>query len=93
MYIHREVRQKNEGGWAFSWDEESLDKVILSVQLSKHLDSSLIDVDIHPTFVSIVIKSKVLRLRLPAEVKAGEGKCQRSKVNGALSVIMPKVCF
>lgn len=57
----------------------------------KHLDSSLIDVDVHPNYVSIVIKSKVLRLRLPAEVKVSDSKCQRSKVTGSLMVIMPKV--
>jgi hypothetical protein len=34
---------------------------------------------------------QVLRLRLPAEVKVSESKCQRAKVNGALLIIMPKV--
>ena len=33
----------------------------------------------------------MLRLRLPAEVKASESKCQRSKVTGSLLVVMPKV--
>lgn len=34
---------------------------------------------------------QVLRLRLPAEVKVSESKCQRAKVNGALLIIMPKL--
>jgi len=38
-----------------------------------------------------VIKSKVLRLKLPAEVKAEESKAQRSTVTGHLVVTMPKV--
>ena len=55
-----EIKQKNEGGWGFNWDEESLPgSVILNVELAKYLDSSLVDVDIHPTYVSIIIKSKV----------------------------------
>jgi protein TilB len=88
----REIKQKNEGGWGFRWDEESKQGcVILDVEIARHLDSSLIDVDIHPTYISIVIKSKVLRLRLPAEVKVTESKCQRSKTTGSLQVIMPKV--
>jgi len=88
----REVRQKNEGGWDFRWDEESRPgNIVLEVSVARHLDSSLIDVDVHPQYVSMVIKSKVLRLRTPAEVKAGESKCQRSKTTGALLVIMPKV--
>ena len=43
----------------------------------------------HPTYVSIVVKSKLLRLRLPVEVKAGESKCQRSKITGHLLITMP----
>ncbi len=86
------MKQRNEGGWDFFWDEESRPGVVvLDVHVARHLDSSLIDVDIHPHFISIVIKSKVLRLRLPAEVKVSESKCQRSKVSGSLMVIMPKV--
>ena len=88
----REIRQKNEGGWGFRWDEETKKGcIILDVEIARHLDSSLIDVDIHPTYISIVIKSKILRLRLPAEVKVSESKCQRSKTAGSLQVIMPKV--
>ncbi len=88
----REVKQKNEGGWEFRWDEESKPGfVILDVAVQKHLDSSLVDVDVHPTYVSVVIKSKLLRLRLPAEVRASDSKCQRSKTTGWLHVIMPKL--
>lgn len=104
-----EIKQKNEGGWEFFWDEETQPgKVILDVRVARFLDSSLIDVDIHPTYVSVVIKGKVsnnessclpylsehlqvLRLRLPAEVKVSESKCQRSKTTGSLMIIMPKV--
>ena len=64
--------------------------ISLDVSLPKHLDSSLIDVDVHPSYVSIVIKSKLLRLKLPEEVKANESKCQRSKMTGHLLVTMPK---
>jgi protein TilB len=73
--------QKNEGGWDFFWDEESKKGfIVLEIKLPRHMDSSLIDVDVHPFYISVVIKSKVLRLRLPAEVRAGEANCQRSKV-------------
>ena len=60
-YIHSDnIRQKNEGGWEFTWDEdEKKGFVQLNVKLSSYLDSSLIDVDIHPLYISIVIKTKV----------------------------------
>jgi protein TilB len=60
-----EIKQKNEGGWEFYWDEESRPGVVvLEVRVQKFLDSSLIDVDVHPTYVSMVIKSKVRRCAL-----------------------------
>jgi hypothetical protein len=62
LYLHfySDIKQKNEGGWTFRWDEESKPGyVLLEVEVSRFLDSSLIDVDIHPTYVSAVIKSKV----------------------------------
>ncbi len=91
-FLSRELKQKNEGGWDFYWDEESKPgHIVLEVKIAKFLDSSLIDVDVHPTYVSMIIKSKVLRLRLPAEVKVAESKCQRSKTSGSLLIIMPKV--
>lgn len=86
-----EVKQKNEGQWNFRWDEESKAGCLcLEVDVSRHLDSSLIDVDVHPSYVSIIIKGKLLRLRLPSEVSASESKCQRSKTTGSLLVIMPR---
>eukprot|EP01041_Mallomonas_annulata_P009334 gene9334-19376_t len=88
----KDIKQRNEGQWTFRWDEESnTGQVILEVDVSKHLDSSIIDVDVHPTYISIVIKGKLLRLKLPSEVKVAESKCQRSKVSGSLRVIMPKI--
>jgi protein TilB len=60
FFFRREIKQKNEGGWEFFWDEESKPGyVILEVKVAKYLDSSLIDVDVHPSYVSVVIKSKV----------------------------------
>ncbi|CAM9674449.1 unnamed protein product [Scytosiphon promiscuus] len=52
--------------------------IVLEVGVPKHLDSSLIDVD-------------VLRLSLQAEVRAGEAKARRSKTTGSLVITMPKV--
>lgn len=63
----------------------------MEVHTPRFLDSSLIDVDVHPTYISVIIKSKVLRLRLPSEVQVSTSRCQRSKTSGHLSVIMPKV--
>lgn len=61
------IRQCNEAKLDFRFDEETKPGcVMLDVSVPKHLDSSLIDVDVHPGWASIVIKSKVLRLRVRA---------------------------
>jgi len=61
------------------------------VRVQKHLSTSLIDVDVHPTYVSVVIKSKVLRLRLPAEVACDGTRLRRVTSTGVLVVDMPRV--
>lgn len=87
-----EIRQCNDGKLAFSFDESTIPgSVILSVAVQKYLSTSLIDVDVHPSYISIVIKSKVLRLSLPAEVKSEEAKAERSAATGKLVVTMPKM--
>eukprot|EP00605_Chrysophyceae_sp_TOSAG23-4_P002569 GSChrysophyteH1.ASY1.ANO1.2834.1 assembled CDS len=72
-------------------EEESGEREIKQKNEAGHLDSSLIDVDVHPTYVSVIIKGKTLRLRTLCEVKADDSKCQRAKTDGKLMVIMPKV--
>ena len=88
----KDIKQKNEAGYLFHWNEEaSNDYIELHIELPKHLDSSLVDVDVHPTYASIIIKSKLLRLRLPCEVKSSESHCSRSKLTGELVIKMPKL--
>ncbi|CAN0372949.1 unnamed protein product, partial [Phaeothamnion confervicola] len=80
-----------QGKWEFRFDEGSRPgHLLLDVGVARHLDSSLIDLDVHPTYVSVVVKGKVLRLALPCEVRAGEAKAQRSKTTGHLLVVLPK---
>ena len=55
--------------WEFRIDEEEKPGfIIVEVMLAKFLDSSLIHIDMHPTYVTIVIKNKVLRLKFSEEV-------------------------
>lgn len=86
-----DIKQCNEGKWEFCFDEEvKPGYLILNIKIQKYLSSSLIDVDIHPSYISIVIKSKVLRLVLPTEVKSEESKAERSTTTGHLFISMPK---
>jgi len=86
------IRQCNEGKWEFILDDTSRQGyVTLDIAVQRHLDSSLIDVDVHPTYVSIIIKSKVLRLVLPGEVHVERSRARRSKTTGHLVIDMPFV--
>ena len=63
----------------------------VSVGLPRFLDASLIHVDSHPTYITIVIKGKVLRLRFPEEVNSDAGTAKRSATSGELVITLPKV--
>jgi protein TilB len=85
-----EIRQCNEGKWQFEFNEDEKGFLKLNVVVQKHLSSSLIDVDCHPTYISIVIKSKCLRLTLPCDVIADDAKAARSATTGHLVITMRK---
>ena len=88
------IRQTNEGRWEFSMEEEDGNgNCVLRLTLSRFLDTSLIDVDVHPTYISIIIKSRVFRILWPEEVRANDGKCQRSQTTGELMITVPKVQY
>ena len=59
------IRQCNEGKLEFRFEETRAatggggGDIVLEVAVPKYLDSSLIDLDVHPHYVSIVIKGKV----------------------------------
>lgn len=61
----------------------------MTVSLPKYLDASLIQVDSHPTYITIVVKGKVLRLRFPEEVNSDAGTAKRSATTGDLVITLP----
>uniref|UniRef100_A0A4W2CED3 Leucine-rich repeat-containing protein 6 n=1 Tax=Bos indicus x Bos taurus TaxID=30522 RepID=A0A4W2CED3_BOBOX len=63
----------------------------LNVNEPKYMDTSLIDVDVQPTYVRVMVKGKPFQLILPAEVKPDSSFAKRSQTTGHLVVCMPKV--
>lgn len=89
-----EIRQCNEGKYDFSIFEKvekGQQVVILEIFVPRFLDTSLLDVDINPDYVRVVIKQKVFQLRLMCEVRVEESRVLRSTTTGALQLLMPKV--
>ena len=85
------VHQKNEGKWDFTLDDSSDGAaVVLEVAVERFLDTSLIEADIQPTFVRLLIKGRLLQLLLPTEVLPDAATARRCKANGRLVITMPK---
>jgi len=87
---HGRVRQCNQGGYKFHIDEGD-EEVVVEVEISKFLDTSLVDCDIHPDFVRVTIKGKVLQLVLPCEVRTDTASAQRSTTTGSLLLRCPRL--
>lgn len=83
------ILQKNQGKWEFKFEETSR-TITLDVEISKFIDTSLIDVDVNPTWVRVTVKDKILQLLLDEEVKVDGVLCERSKASGHLVVTMLK---
>ncbi|TPX65295.1 hypothetical protein SpCBS45565_g05253 [Spizellomyces sp. 'palustris'] len=83
------VLQKNQGKWLFHFAITS-DTITLHVELSKFVDTSLIDVDVQPTWLRVSVKGKILQLVLDEEVQTENVLCERSRVTGWLAVTMVK---
>ena len=73
------VRQCNEGKLKFSIQEDTKSLYLL-VPLPRFMDTSLVECDVHPTYVTVIAKNKTLRLALPATGKVSladnPSKCQ-----------------
>lgn len=55
------------------------------------MDTSLITLDIQPTFLRVTVKDKIFQLRFIEEVHSDFSKAERSQATGHIKVTMPKV--
>ncbi|XP_014136961.2 dynein axonemal assembly factor 11 [Falco biarmicus] len=71
-------------------DDEENNRIVLDLAVYRHLDSSLLDVDVQPTYIRVLVKGKPFQLVLPEEVKPDSSSAKRSQTTGHLVVSMPK---
>nr|XP_013812275.1 PREDICTED: protein tilB homolog [Apteryx mantelli mantelli] len=71
-------------------DDEGNNQFILDLAVYRHLDTSLLDVDVQPTYIRVLVKGKPFQLVLPEEVKPDSSSAKRSQTTGHLVVSMPK---
>ncbi|KAM4687621.1 dynein axonemal assembly factor 11 [Discoglossus pictus] len=72
-------------------DDEENNQFVLDLSIYRHLDTSLVEVDVQPSYVKVLVKSKVFQLVLPAEVRPDSSTAKRSQTTGHLVITMPKV--
>ncbi|XP_063087129.1 dynein axonemal assembly factor 11 isoform X2 [Cavia porcellus] len=75
----------------FLKDDEKHNQIILDLAVYRYMDTSLIDVDVQPMYVRVMVKGKPFQLVLPAEVKPDSSSAKRSQTTGHLVICMPKV--
>ncbi|KAM6215432.1 dynein axonemal assembly factor 11 [Rhynchocyon petersi] len=71
-------------------DDEKRNQIILDLAVYRYMDTSLIDVDVQPTYVRVTVKGKPFQLVLPAEVRPDSSSARRSQTTGHLVICMPK---
>ncbi|XP_068937412.1 dynein axonemal assembly factor 11 isoform X1 [Petaurus breviceps papuanus] len=72
-------------------DDEENNQIVLDLAVYRFMDTSLIDVNVQPTYVRVMVKGKPFQLVLPAEVKPDSSFAKRSQTTGHLLITMPKV--
>ncbi len=99
MSVKKERKYFAEDGRPYSFNDPKVDyeyqdnddDITLTVKAFKHLDSSMVDVDVQPFYVRVTLKGKALQLALSEEVKPGSSSAKRSQTTGHLVIHMPKV--
>ncbi|XP_063777334.1 dynein axonemal assembly factor 11 isoform X2 [Pseudophryne corroboree] len=71
-------------------DDEENNQFILDLAIYRHMDTSLVDVDVQPSYIKVLVKNKPFQLVLPEEVKPDSSTAKRSQTTGHLVVTMPK---
>ncbi|KAK9502477.1 hypothetical protein O3M35_011251 [Rhynocoris fuscipes] len=82
----------NQPKLQFTLDDDYWNSLyILDLAVYKHLDTNLINADVNPFYVRVLVKEKVFQLRLSEEVSPDKSVAKRSQTTGHLVITMPKV--
>ena len=75
----------------YEYNEDDDEFIYLKVHVFKHMDSSLINVDIQTNYIRVTLKGKSLQLALSEEIMPDSSTAQRSQTTGQLVIKMPKL--
>ncbi|XP_017073582.1 protein tilB-like [Drosophila eugracilis] len=80
----------NQGKLPFNFQDEA-DYYLLQLEVYKHLDTSLIDVDVQPIYTRVTVKKKIFQISYNEEVKPDQSTIQRSQITGHLMIKLKKL--
>lgn len=83
----------NQAKLKFHFIEDNPEEFILELEVYKYLDTNLMEVDVQPIYVKVVVKGKIFQFVLPEEVYTDRSVAQRSQTTGHLVVRMPRVGY
>lgn len=75
----------------YEYNADGDENIVLTVHVFKHMDTSLIDIDVQPSYVRVTMKGKSLQLALSEEINPDSSTAKRSQTTGYLVITMPKV--
>lgn len=71
-------------------EDEDKNQYILDLAVFKHMNTSLVDVDVQTNYVRVVLKGKTFQLCMVEDINADSSTAKRSQVTGHLLITMPK---
>ncbi|KAJ9592966.1 hypothetical protein L9F63_015336 [Diploptera punctata] len=72
-------------------ENDEMNSYILDIAVYKYLDTSLLEVDFHPTYARVLIKGKIFQIVFNEEIKIENSTAKRSQTTGHLVLTMPKI--
>lgn len=85
-------KQRNMGRYDFTIkNDTATNSIIVDISLPRYLDTSLLDIDVHPLWFQLLVKGKLLLLHFDEEIRVDQCKVQRIQANGHLLLTCPKL--
>ena len=64
---------------------------MLTIEIPKEIPTEDMDIDIKSDYISLIIHAKVLRIRLPNQIRVEDSQARRSQATGKLELVLPFV--
>ena len=88
--FHGDRRNRNDDNYSLQIDYRT-DRLVLTIEIPKEIPTEDMDIDIKSDYISLIIHAKVLRIRLPNQIRVEDSQALRSQATGKLELVLPYV--